>query len=330
MPRIVLVYPLPDAEVEERLRASAEVVVPASDGHDDVAAAVRDSHAVILRGPARLTGEMIAAAPHLRVVGAQGSGTDNIDVPAATARGIPVVHGAGIAPVPVAEWVIGAMVAGHRQFARLDRLLRGASVQWEARLGNYRGTQLTGTTLGVVGYGHIGREVARMARAAFAVDVIVHDPYLPDGADLTGVRRVADLPDLLVASDTVTVHAPLLDSTRSLIDRDGLRQIGPDGVLVDAARGGVVDERGLVEALAAGELKAAVLDVFDPEPPTPGQLAALASVPGLIMTPHVAGVTGRGLRDLSANVVDGVLAVLAGQRPARVVNPEVFGPVTRG
>lgn len=324
MPHVTLVYPLPDAQVEERLRSLAEVVVPDSVAPEDLAEAVRGSEAVILRGPAQLTGEMIATAPHLKVIGAQGSGTDNIDVDAATARGIPVVHGAGIAPLPVAEWVIGAMVVGHRQFAHLDRLLRGPGVAWEQRLSTYRGTQLTGTTLGIIGYGHIGREVARMARAAFDVEVVVFDPYLSAGADLTGIRRIEDLDELLAESDTVTVHVPLLDSTRGLVDRAGLARIGSNGVLVDAARGGVVDEDALIAALTAGELKAAVLDVFDPEPPTPERLAVLASAPGLIMTPHVAGVTDRGLHDLSANVVDGVLAALAGERPARVVNPEVF------
>lgn len=327
-PNVVLVYPLPTPEVEADLRARSNVVDPVSEGPDDLAAALAGADGVILRGPAQLTAALIDVAPRLRVIGAQGSGTDNIDVAAATARGIPVVHGAGVAPQPVAEFVIGAMVAAHRRTLAMHQAVTAGDLEWAERLVRHQGTQLTGTTLGVIGFGFIGREVARMAQAAFSVDVLVFDPYLPEGADLAGAARTDDLGELLDRSLTVTVHVPLSDDTRGLLGRDELRRIGSNGVLIDTARGGVVDEAAIVAALEAGELAAAVVDVFDPEPPTPEQLRRLAAVPNLQLSPHVAGVTDQGLRTLSRHVVDQVLGVLAGRPPTRVVNPEVLAAPT--
>lgn len=323
-PRVVLVYPLPAPEVEEELRHRCDVVMPEDDGAQALRRALDGAAGVILRGPAQLTGPLIEGAHDLRVIGAQGSGTDNIHVPTATRRGIPVVNGAGVAPVPVAEFVLGAMVAGHRRMLWMHQTVVSGGLDWRERLGDYRGTQLTGSTLGIVGYGHIGREVARMARRAFGVEVLVYDPYLPVEASLDGVERVHDLGELLDRSHTVTVHVPLSDATRGLLGRAELRRIGGDGVLIDTARGGVVDEGAIAESLRAGEIKAAVVDVFDPEPPSQEQIDRLADVPGLLLTPHVAGITDQGLRALSQNVVDGVLAVLEGRRPAQVVNPEVL------
>lgn len=321
--KVVLVYPLPAPEVEADLRRHAEVMSPATDDEATLRQALDDADGVILRGPARLTASMINDCPSLRAIGAQGSGTDNIDVAAATARGIPVVHGAGVAPRAVAEYVIGAMVVGHRRMLDMHRTVTEGPLVWEERMWAYCGEQLTGSTLGVVGYGHIGREVARMAVAAFDVNVLICDPFLIGDVDLSGVECVG-LEELFERSNTATVHVPLSEETRGLIGRDELRRLGPAGVLIDTARGGVVDEAAIRQALLAGELRAAVLDVFDPEPPSRQQIELLRGTPGLLVTPHVAGITGKGLAKLSRNVVDGVLAVLAGGRPAQVVNPEVY------
>jgi D-3-phosphoglycerate dehydrogenase / 2-oxoglutarate reductase len=324
LPRVALVYPLPDAGVEHDLRSRADVAVPEGDDAVSLGAVLDRVEGVILRGPAKLTRELIADAPGLRVIGAQGSGTDNIDVAAATERGIPVVHGAGIAPRPVAEYVIGGMVAGHRRWMDLHARIVSGELEWGKRLVAYQGMQLTGTTLGIVGYGHIGREVAQLATAAFDVKVLAYDPLLPVGADLAPGERCDDLDDLLDRSHTVSVHVPLSEDTRGLIGAAQLRRIGADGVLIDAARGGVVDEDALLSALRKGELKAAVVDVFDPEPPTPEQMRRVGGTPNLLATPHVAGVTDLGLRNLSRHVVEEVLTVLAGGQPSQCVNPEVL------
>lgn len=322
-PKVVLVYPLPAPEVEASLRERADVTRPEGEDEAALRRALDGADGVILRGPARITAPMLDDLPTLRVIGAQGSGTDNIAVTEATARGIPVVNGAGVAPTAVAEYVIGAMVVGHRRMLELHRTVTEGPLVWEERMWGYRGRQLSGSTLGIIGYGHIGREVARMAVGAFGVEVLVHDPFLEDDAGLAGVVRVP-LRELLERSDTATVHVPLSATTRGLLGREELRRLGPSGLLVDTARGGVVDEAALLEVLAARALGAAVLDVLDPEPPSAEQLAALRGVPGLLVTPHVAGITDEALSTLSRNVVEGVLAVLAGQRAPQVANPEVY------
>jgi phosphoglycerate dehydrogenase-like enzyme len=324
VPKVVLVYPLPDPAGERLLETDCRVARLADDSEQAMREALVDAEAVVLRGPAKLTAELLAAAPRLRVIGAVGSGTDNIDVDAATERGILVVHGAGLAPRAVAEWVIGATVACHRGFARLDRAVRAGSVDWAARPTEHRATELTGTVVGVVGYGFIGRAVADLARRAFDAEVVVFDPVLAADDDLGSIKRVGHLDDLLDQSLTVTVHVPLLPSTRGLLGEAELRRIGPVGVLLNASRGGVVDEDALVRILREGALKAAAVDVFADEPPTAAQIALLDSAPNLLLSPHVAGITDRGLRALSVGVAESVLAVLAGRRPERVVNPAVL------
>jgi phosphoglycerate dehydrogenase-like enzyme len=323
-PKVVLVYPLPDRAGEVLLESDTNLVRLADGEEETLRAALVDADAVVLRGPAKLTAELLAAASGLRVIGAVGSGTDNIDVDAATERGIPVVHGAGLAPGAVAEWVVGAMVACHRGFVRLDRAVRAGSVDWAARPTEHRATELTGTVLGVIGYGFIGRTVAELAQRAFDAEVVVYDPVLADDDDLGSVKRAGRLDDLLDQSLTVTVHVPLLPSTRGLLGEAELRRIGPVGVLLNASRGGVVDEGALVRVLREGALKAAAVDVFADEPPTAAQVALLDSAPNLLLSPHVAGITDRALRALSLGVAESVLAVLAGRRPERVVNPAVL------
>jgi phosphoglycerate dehydrogenase-like enzyme len=322
-PRILLVYPLLEPKFHDRLAELGELVFCDGDGAAQISERLATADAVLLRGPARLTGEQIRSAPRLRVIGAFGAGTDNVDVDAATRAGIPVVHGAGVSPGSVAEYVVGAMVAGHRRLMTLDAWVRDGSLSWPDRLRRAQGRELDGSVLGIVGFGNIGRDVARRAMAAYGVRVLWFDPLVADGRDLPG-ERAATLEKLLEASDTVTLHLPLLAETRGLIGTAELELIGPDGVLINASRGGIVDEVALVEALFDGRLKAAVIDVFTAEPPTRDAIAALAAAPNLLMTPHVAGVTDLAAARLSEAVVDGVGAVLSGALPPRLVNPAVL------
>jgi phosphoglycerate dehydrogenase-like enzyme len=313
-PRVLLVYPLLDATVDAELHSDStlDVIDAAGDAFDDLRRGLVGADAVIMRGPARLTAALIDRADGLRVIGELGSGTDNIDVAAATARGIRVVNGTGVAADSVAEFVLGAMVTAHRGFLLLH--------------GRYKGRELTGTTLGVVGYGQIGRLVARKARAAFETDVIAYDPFLLERPVDDGVRFAEHLVDLLASSDTVTIHVPRTAETVGLIGAAELEAMRVDAVLVDAARGGIVDEDALIAALRNGRLRGAVVDVFSEEPPSPELVAKLASTPRLLVTPHIAGVTSRAGELLSRNVVKQVKAVLTGSEPSRIANPEVYAP----
>jgi phosphoglycerate dehydrogenase-like enzyme len=318
-PRVLLVFPLPDAQIEAAFAERVEIVRPASRSVDDLVDAVRDVEALITRGVgATISAQVIEAGTALRVVCAVGSGTDNIDIAAATRLGIPVIHGAGVAPRAVAEYVIAGMVVGHRHLFELHDAVVSGGIEWATRVERFFGTELTGRPVGIIGLGNIGREVARAVRAAFDAEVIAYDPFLGP-ATVEGVEMVEDLGELLDRSLSVSVHVPALPQTMGMLGREELRRIGPEGVLVDAARGGIVDEEALIEALYAGDLKGAVIDVYEGEPPTPEQARRLGAVPNLVLTPHVAGVTDQSLAGLSRGAVEGVLAVLGGAAPDRVV-----------
>lgn len=324
LPKVVLVYPLTDPAGERMLEEKTRIVRPKGDDQASLREALADADAICLRGPARLTAELIEQAPRLKVIGAQGSGTDNIDVAAATRRGIPVIHGAGAAPRAVAEYTLAAMVAAHRGFLASHRRITSGPVDWIKRQEEQGGTELTGTTLGIIGFGYIGKLVAKVARAAFDLQVLAYDPFIPRDSGGQLARLVDNLDEMLEASLTVTVHASLNPTSRGLVRRTQLRRIGPNGALVHVARGGIVDEADLVAALKAGELKAAVVDVYENEPPTREQVARLAEAPNIFLTPHNAGWTDQSKVQLSQNVAQGVLDVLAGRPPRKVANPEVL------
>ncbi|MCR2764346.1 hypothetical protein NQ152_12615 [Microbacterium sp. zg.B48] len=245
---------------------------------------------------------------------------------AATRRGIPVVHTQGVSPHGVAEYALAAMVTAHRDIVGMHTALLSGAVPWRTRPQDFAATELTGTAIGVVGYGHIGQRVARMASAAYEADVLVFDPHLGDPSSLPGpVEVVGSLNELCERSLSVTLHCPLTDATRGMIGARQLELLGPDGVLVNAARGGIVDTPSLCAALRAGTLKGAVVDVFDGEPPSASMLAELAATPRLVVTPHVAGVTHQGNERISLSVVEDVLAALRGERPRVLANREVLG-----
>lgn len=316
-PRVLLAQPLAHIDGDTLLRSRAEVVEPVSIEPTSLAEAIVDVDAMITRAPARFSAPVISCGERLRVIGLMGSGTDSVDVEAAARRGIVVVTGAGVAPRAVAEYTIAAMVWAHRGMRELHRATTAGEVDWPTRFLAHQGTELTGTTLGIVGLGHIGRRVADVAAAAFGMEVLAFDPYV---SGPVGAVQLVGLHELLDRSLTVSIHVPLLPETRGLLGRDELVRIGPSGVLVHVARGGVVDEQALVDVLERGDLKAAVVDVFDGEPPGAERLARLGSVPGLTLTPHVAGVTDQAARAASVSVVEQVLAVVGaggGPRDAR-------------
>jgi phosphoglycerate dehydrogenase-like enzyme len=272
-------------------------------------------------------GEILDRLPTLAVVSSTGSGADCFDVRAAADRGVPVLHNPGLAPGPVAEYVIGAIITAVRRLFENDRYLRSGG-NWMQRLSQTpeaqaagvppRGREVSGLTLGIVGYGHIGRDVARRAQAGLDMDVVVYDPALsPEEVAATGVRAVDDLHELLAQSDVVTLHIPHLEATHHLIDANAFKAMRPSAFLINAARGGVVDEQALILALADGHLAGAAIDVFEAEPPAADN--PLFELPNVMVTPHIAGTSAEGLERLSVGVADGILRALRGQKPERMV-----------
>jgi (S)-sulfolactate dehydrogenase len=280
------------------------------DRPDDLQVAVGDTDALIVRNRTSVDAALLACAPQLRVVGRLGVGLDNIDVDACAARGIAVIPATGANALAVAEYVIATALV----------LLRGvyhstaevASGHWP-RSALSLGREIAGKTLGIVGYGGIGRESARLGRA-LGMRVIGFDPQVPATSPLwthegTAPRNFAEL---LAEADVVTLHVPLSPATRNLLHAARIATMKPDAILVNTARGGDVDETAVADALRAGTLGGAALDVFDHEPLGAG--SPLAGCPRLILTPHVAGVS-RESNDRVSSLIAGKVAAALTARP---------------
>lgn len=266
---------------------------------------------VIVRA-ARITGaEIAAAAPTLKVIGKHGVGVDNIDLDAARAHGVRVVSTPGANATSVCEMTLALALALARRVPLADRGLRTGTALSDAER---TGTELTGKTFGIIGFGAIGRGVAAMMRAAFGATVIGYDPLVPPEAfTAAGAVRATSLPELLASADVVTIHAPLVPATRNLIGAAEFKVMKPSALLVNAARGGIVDEDALAEALRTGRIAAAASDVFVQE--LPPAIHPLLALPNFIGTPHIAGTTAEALVRMGRDVVAGVLDVLEGREP---------------
>jgi (S)-sulfolactate dehydrogenase len=269
--------------------------------------ALAQADAWIVRNRTQVRGDALAAAVRLRVVGRLGVGLDNIDLEACAGRGIEVIPATGANAESVAEYVMATAMI----------LLRGAAYRSSAAVAAGRwprqmlsqGHEISGKTLGLVGMGSVGRVTARKARA-FGVRVVACDPAMPPGAASwkeLGVEPRA-FEALLAESDVVSLHLPLIASTRGLLGAEPLAKMKPGAILVNSARGGIVDEAALARALYTGRLAGAALDVFEEEPLAAGSL--LAGAPNLILTPHIAGVTVESNERVSSLIADRVAAFL--------------------
>jgi (S)-sulfolactate dehydrogenase len=267
-----------------------------------------DARALIVRNRTQVRGALLEGCRQLRVVGRLGVGLDNIDAEACRARGIAVCPATGANDSSVAEYVVSAALI----------LLRGAwhatgrVVAGEWPRNALMGREIAGKSLGLVGFGAIARETARRA-GALGMNILAYDPFVSADDPVfgrLGVAHVANFADLLGASDVVSLHVPLTPETRHLIGRDALARMRKGAILINAARGGVVDEPALGAALRIGHLAGAALDVFEEEPLGASKGRIFADVPNLILTPHIAGVTQESNVRVSWVTVENVLRIL--------------------
>jgi D-3-phosphoglycerate dehydrogenase len=256
---------------------------------------------------------VLANSPALRVIARVGVGLDSIDLDAATAHGVAVTVTPGVNEATVADHTIALMLAALRRICEQDAAVRRG--EWN-RTGEHAAWLLSGGTVGLVGFGHIGRIVAERLRG-FDVRVLVNDPVEPRDS---GVEAVS-LDALLAASDVVSLHVPLLPTTRGLIGARELGLMPPGAILVNTARGPVVDEDALADALESGRLRAAALDVFADEPPAGSRVLGLANV---VLSPHIAGLSTTSVRDMTRRATASVIDVLRGRPPAHLANPDVL------
>lgn len=280
------------------------------DRRDELKTRLADADALVVRNRTQVNAELLAAAPRLCVVGRLGVGLDNIDVMTCAQRGVSVIPATGANALAVAEYVIAATMLLTR-----GAYLSSADVatgKWP-RNALSSGREIAGKTMGIVGFGAIGRLVGRLARA-LGMHVVAFDAQLPAGDDAWEDERVAPraLDAVLARSDVLTLHVPLLPATRHLIDAPRLAAMKRGAILINTARGGVVDEAAVAAALHSGQLGGAALDVFETEPLPAG--SPLADCPNLLLTPHVAGLTAESNERVSTMIAEKVIAALAARR----------------
>lgn len=270
-----------------------------------IPALIGDADALIVRNRTRVSDALLVGGPGLKCVGRLGVGLDNIDLAACHARGIDVYPATGANDLSVAEYVVGTAMALLRSAYNVNAAMLAG--EWPRQACS--GRELAGRTLGLVGFGGIARQTAAKA-ASLGMRIIAHDPHVPPEHPAWGTAFRRELPDLLAEADVISLHVPLTDETRHLIGSDAFRTIKPGAVLINAARGGVVDEEALALALRAGKIAGAALDVFEVEPLTAAASDKFRGLGNLILTPHIAGVTTESNERVSALIGERVASHL--------------------
>ena len=295
--------------------SSLEVLVlPKPPKEEELIALVKDATALAVRSETKITRRVMEAAPALKVVGRAGVGVDNVDVDAATERGVIVMNTPGGNTISTAELTFSMLMALARKIPQAH--LSMAKGEWDRK--SFKGTELFGKTLGVLGMGRIGSEVAKRA-IAFGMKVVAYDPYLTlDRAKELGVELVDDLARIYAASDFITVHMPMTDETRGMINAAAFAKM-KDGVrLLNCARGGIIHETDLLAALASGKVAGAALDVYEVEP-LPKE-SPLRSNPKVIMTPHLGASTEEAQENVGIEVAEQIIDLLTTGEVRNAVN----------
>ncbi len=317
MPRVLVADPIADEGIR-RLRERAEVDVQLKQSPAALRERIKDYDALVVRSETRVDAGVIEAGKRLRVIGRAGAGVDNIDVEAATRLGVLVVNAPSGNTVAAAEHTMAMMLALARHVPQADQAVKAG--RWERS--RFVGSELRDKVLGIVGLGNIGSEVARRAQA-FGVHVVATDPVVSEERAAQLNVRMQPLEQLLAGADFVSLHVPLTDETRHLIDARRLAQVKPGVRLINVARGGLVDERALWEAIRDGRVAGAALDVFEQEPPRENPLLSL---PQVITTPHLGASTEEAQVTVAIEVAEQVIAVLDGGLPRFALNAPVVLP----
>ncbi|MDY4697438.1 MAG: phosphoglycerate dehydrogenase [Selenomonas montiformis] len=275
--------------------------------------------ALMVRSASKVTAEVIARAKNLKIIGRAGVGVDNIDIPAATARGILVINSPGGNTIAATEHTMAMMLAMSRNIPIANETMQKG--EWNRK--KYVGVELRGKTLGVIGMGRIGSGVAKRAMA-FEMNVIAYDPYInEERAKALGVT-VGTFEDVITKSDFITVHMPLTPDTKGMIGMEQMKRMKKGVRLVNCARGGIIDENDLAEAVRSGIVAGAAIDVYTSEPVTKDH--PLVGVPGIVLTPHLGASTVEAQIGVSLDVSRGIIAALHGKPVATAVNMAPVSP----
>jgi D-3-phosphoglycerate dehydrogenase / 2-oxoglutarate reductase len=300
---IVIADALPSSAAEALRAAGWSVDAKSGRKPDELVRDLANADALIVRSATQVTARLIEAAPKLRVIARAGTGVDNVDVPAATARGILVMNAAGASSVSVAELAVALMLSLARPIPAADASMKRG--EWEKK--KFMGTELRGKLLGVIGFGRIGREVAARARV-FGMEVAAYDPFIAARAAEAAGIPLLELDDLLGRADFITLHMPSLPETHHVLNAERLARCKKGVRIVNTARGELIDEAALADAIESGHVAGAGLDVFESEPPADKRLTSL---PQVVATPHIAASTNEAQElvgsEIAINVRDYLL-----------------------
>ncbi len=319
-PRVLVADTIADDGVA-LLQEKADVDIRTGLSPEELSEAIVGYDGLVVRSAAKVTAEVLANADRLQIVARAGTGVDNVDLEAATERGIVVVNAPRGNTIAAAEHAFALLMALARHIPRADSSTR----QREWRRREFMGAELRGRTLGLIGFGPIGSEMARRA-LAFEMQVVTHDPFVSaERVRALGAEPV-ELDRLYAESDFISVHTPLTASTRGMVGPDQFAAMKPGASIINAARGGIVDEEALLEAVRSGAIAGAALDVFTSEPP-PND-SPLLDEERIIVTPHLAGSTVEAQERIAIDIAEQVLDVLDGRPPRYPVNAPIVPPET--
>jgi D-3-phosphoglycerate dehydrogenase len=317
MKKVLIAQKIPE-EAINILKGVAEIVVSQEGNMDELKGLLKDSTAVILGSSIKFTDDFMDIAPGLKVISRTGSGVDNVDVKSATARGILVLNTPEANSISVAEHVVALIAAISKQLFFLDQEVRKGNFKVARRL--YLPVEIDGKTLGLIGCGRIGKLVARKCINAFNMNILGYDPYLNTAPE--SIELVSEIEEVFKKADYISLHIPLMEKTRNLIGERLLSLMKPSAYLINAARGGIVDEEALARKLKNKEIAGAAFDVFSPEPPEAAN--KLLGLSNIILTPHSAALTRECVIRVAVEAATGVADYLKGDTPRFVFNKELL------
>ena len=298
------------------LATGGEVVYMPSGDHDEFKRLVKDVTAVMLDTTIKFTPELMDMAPNLKVISRTGTGVDNVDIAAATERGILVLHTPDANTGTVAEHTVALIGAATKHLLFLDKETREGKFKTARRY--YLPIDLDGKTLGIIGYGRIGKQVAQKCMAAFNMKVIIYDPYIDDSVLAPCVVRYSDEAKVFAEADVVSLHVPHNDTTHGHVDEKLLSLMKPSAYLINTARGRIVDEAYLMKMLDEDKLAGAAFDVLANEPPVDGE--AFLQSPKTIISPHSAALTTECTVRVACEAATGIVDYLQGRMPVSIFN----------
>jgi len=298
------------------LKKAAEVVYIPSGDHEEIKKALKDITGIMLDTTIKFTPELMDSAPNLKVISRTGTGVDNVDVPAATERGILVLHTPDANTVTVAEHTVAFIGAMTKYIVFLDSETRQGKFKIARRY--YLPVDLDGKTLGIIGYGRIGKQVARKCMAAFNMKVIIYDPYISEDVIAPGVIRYSDEQKVYKEADILSIHVPMTSETRNHVNEKLLSLMKPSAFLINTARGNIIDEACVVKMLDVGRLAGAAFDVLANEPPLENE--AFLKNPKTIVSPHSAALTNECTVRVACEAAQGIVDYLEGRMPKSIFN----------